>query len=130
MSKKTKTPSSGGRKRRKRQLGRASAALTTAIAAGAVLAPSAADAALTTGPDKPAYEAAVAEGTSTALRDFLRVHPTSATAKQAFVQLAMLCAGGKEVSDRDPDCTGSLSASGVSDPPNPPNPGTRRTTIY
>lgn len=127
MSKKTKTPSSGERKRRKRQLARASAVLTTAIAAGAVLAPSTADAALTTGTETVAYEAAVAEGTSTALRDFLRVHPTGETAKQAFVQLAMLCSGGKEAGDRDPDCGGSLTANSASDPPDPEE---QRTTIY
>jgi hypothetical protein len=117
MSKKTKIPSSTTRKRRKHQLGRASVALTTVMAAGIVLAPKGADAALTTGPDKPAYESAMAEGRSTALRDILRDHPKSEQAKSAFVQLAALCGDGASPEGRDPDCTGSVAADSISDPP-------------
>lgn len=116
MSKKTKTPRSNARKRRKHQLGRAAVALTTAMTAGMVLAPTGADAALTTGLDKAAYESAVGEGTSIALRDILRVHPKSEMAKTAFVQLAALC-GGDTGGERDPDCTGSIAADAPSDPP-------------
>jgi len=116
MSKKTKTPKSNARKRRKHQLGRAAVALTTAMTAGMVLAPTGADAALATGPDKAGYESAMAEGTSTALRDILRVHPKSEMAKTAFVQLAALC-GGDTGTERDPDCTGSIAADAPSDPP-------------
>jgi hypothetical protein len=116
MSKKTKTPASAPRKRRKGQLGRASVALTTVMAAGLVLAPKGADAALTTGPDKPAYESAMAEGRSTALRDILRDDPKSEKAKAAFVQLAALCGGGSDAG-RDPDCTGTIAADAPSDPP-------------
>lgn len=111
MSKKTKTPSSTARKRK---LGRASVALTTVMTAGIMLAPKGADAALTTGPDQPAYESAA--GAATALRDILRDHPKSEKAKAAFVQLAALC-GGASGAERDPDCTGSMAAGSVSDPP-------------
>jgi hypothetical protein len=116
MSKKSKTPSGGARKHRKRQLGRTSVALTTMMTAGIVLAPKGADAALTTGPDKPAYELATAAGSSTALREILRDDPKSEKAKSAFVQLAALC-GGDSSSGRDPDCSGSMTADSVSDPP-------------
>jgi hypothetical protein len=116
MSKKTKTPSGGARKRRKHQLGRASVALTTVMTAGIVLAPRAADAALTTGPEQSGYESAMTGGTSTALRDILRAHPKSEMAKSAFVQLAALCGGGSSA-ERDPDCTGSIAADATSDPP-------------
>lgn len=115
MSKKTKTPSSISRKRRKHQLGRASIALTTVMTAGMVLAPTGADAALTAGPDKAAYASAMGEGTSTALREVLRVQPKSEMAKSAFVQLAALCGGTG--TERDPDCTGSIAADTPSDPP-------------
>ena len=113
MSKKTKTPSNTTRKRK---LGRASVALTTVMTAGIILAPKGADAALTTGPDQPAYESATAAGTATVLRDILRDHPKSEKAKAAFVQLAALC-GGASGAERDPDCTGSMAAGSVSDPP-------------
>src|SRR5215510_14188583 len=116
MSKKMKTPSSAPRKRRKGQLGRASVALTTVMTAGIVLAPKGADAALTTGPERPAYESAMAAAPSTALRDILRDDPKSEKAKAAFVQLAALC-GGSTGGERDPDCTGSLAADAPSDPP-------------
>jgi len=116
MSKKTKTPSSGARKRRKHQLGRASVALTTVMTAGMVLAPTGAHAALTTGPDKSAYESPMGEGTTTALRDILRAQPKSEMAKTAFVQLAALCGSGTST-ERDPDCTGSIAADAPSDPP-------------
>ena len=116
MSKKTKIRSSGARKRRKHQLGRASVALTTMMAAGIVLAPKGAEAALTTGPEQSAYEAAVAEGNSTALREILRTQPKTEMAKSAFVQLAALCGGGTS-GQRDPDCTGSITADAVNDPP-------------
>jgi hypothetical protein len=116
MSKKTKTPRSITRKRRKQQLGRAAVALTTAMTAGMVLAPTGADAALTTGTNKGGYESSMSEGTSTALRDILRVHPKSEMAKTAFVQLAALC-GGSSGAERDPDCTGSIAADATSDPP-------------
>src|SRR5580765_3988516 len=108
MSKKTKTPSSGAGKRRKHQLGCASVALTTVMTAGMMLAPTGAHAALTTGPDKSAYESPMGEGTTTALRDILRAQPKSEMAKTAFVQLAALC-GGDTGTERDPDCTGSRS---------------------
>ena len=116
MSKKTKTPAGGARKRRKRRLGRASVALTTVMTAGIVLAPEGADAALTTGPDKAAHESVMTEGTTTALRDILRSQPKSEMAKTAFVQLAALCGGGSGA-ERDPDCTGSIAANAPSDPP-------------
>jgi hypothetical protein len=116
MSKKTKTPASAPRKRRKGQLGRVSVALTTVLTAGIVLAPKGADAALTTGPEKPAYESATAGETSTALRDILRDDPKSEKAKAAFVQLAALCGGGAG-GERDPDCTGTITANEPSDPP-------------
>jgi hypothetical protein len=119
MSKKTKIPkipSTRASKRRKQQLGRAAVALTTAMTAGMVLAPTGADAALTTGPDKPAYESAMAGRTTTALRDILRVHPKSEMAKTAFVQLAALC-GGDSGAERDLDCTGGIAADATSDPP-------------
>ncbi len=115
MSKKTKTPSSGARKRRK-QLRRASVALTTVMTAGIVLAPNSADAALTTGPDKVPDESSMTAAGSTALRDVLRDHPKSEMAKEAFVQLAALCGGGSSA-ERDPDCNGSIAADATSDPP-------------
>jgi len=116
MSKKTKTPSSAPRKRRKGQLGRTSVALTTVMTAGIMLAPKGADAALTTGLDKPAYESATAAAPSTALRDILRDDPKSEKAKAAFVQLAALCGGGSGAGG-DPDCTGAIAADTTSDPP-------------
>src|SRR6185312_13339548 len=116
MSKRTKTPRNNARKRRKQQLGRAAVALTTAMTAGMVLAPTGADAALTTGADKGGYESAMAEGTSTALRDILRVHPKSEMAKTAFVQLAALCGFILGVAGA-PDCTGSIAADATNDPP-------------
>jgi hypothetical protein len=125
MSKKSKTPSSTTRKRRKHQLGRTSVALTTVMAAGIVLAPNGADAALTTGPDKPAYELATAAGSSTALREILRDYPKSEKAKSAFVQLATLC-GSASPEGRDPDCTGSVAADSVSDPPTGDDGGQKR----
>lgn len=116
MSKKTKTPSSSARKRGKHQLGRAAVALTTVMTAGMVLAPTGADAAITTGLDKAAYELPMGGGTSTALREVLRAHPKSEMAKSAFVQLAALCGGGSG-GERDPDCTGNIAADASSDPP-------------
>lgn len=116
MSRKTKTPSTRASKRRKQQLGRAAVALTTAMTAGMALAPTGADAALATGPEKPAFESAMAGGTTTALRDILRAHPKSEMAKTAFVQLAALCGGGSGA-ERDPDCTGSIAANAPSNAP-------------
>src|SRR4029453_7362418 len=115
MSKKSKTPASGARTRRK-QLRHASVALTTVMTAGIVLAPNGAYAALTAGPDKAPYESSMTAAGSTALRDVLRDHPKSEMAKEAFVQLAALC-GGDSSAGRDPDCTGSIAADAASDPP-------------
>ena len=97
------------------------------MTAGMVLAPTGADAALTTGPDKSAYESAMAGGTTTALRDILRAHPKSEMAKTAFVQLAALC-GGDSGPERDPDCTGSIAADAPSDPPE--HESNDKTQIY
>jgi hypothetical protein len=58
----------------------------------------------------------LAEGTPTALRDILCDQPKSEIAKKAFAQLAALCSGDSS-SGRDPDCTGSITADSVSDPP-------------
>lgn len=116
MAKKSRGRSNAG-KRRTKQLTRASVALTAVITAGAVLAPGSADAALTASSDQSAYEAAIADGGSIALRDFLRLHPDSEMAKPVFVQLAAMCGGGGASDARDPDCTGSLAAASRSDPP-------------
>jgi len=123
MSKKMKTRSSSGRKRRKHQLSRASVALATAITAGLVLAPTGADAALTTGLDEVSYESAMAEGTQTTLRDVLRDHPKSEMAKAAFVQLAALC-GDSSSDGRDGDCTVSVTSKSDS------NQSNDRQTMY
>jgi hypothetical protein len=106
MSKKTNPPSGNNRKRRKRPLGRASVALATVMTAGLVLAPAGANAALTTGPEKAAYESP-----QTALRDVLRESPKSEMALSAFVQLAALCGSN----DQDPDCTGITTAGSAPD---------------
>jgi hypothetical protein len=111
MSKKTNTPSSNNRKRRKRPLDRASVALATVMTAGLVLAPAGANATLTTGPEKARYESVKAESPQTALRDVLREHPKSEMAMSAFVQLAALCGSNGQ----DPDCTGITAAGSASD---------------
>jgi hypothetical protein len=116
MPKRSKTSLTVSRKRRGKALGRASLALSTVMTAGIVLAPTDADAALTSGSEQIAQEAAVAETSSADLREFLRLHPKSEMAKQAFVQLAALCGGGSS-EGRDPDCTGSVAADPASDPP-------------
>ena len=79
MSKKTKTPASSDRKRRKRQLVRTSVALATVMTAGVALAPTDAHASLTAGLDRTPYVSPMTEGTQTVLRDVLRdgdkLHP-------------------------------------------------------
>jgi hypothetical protein len=128
MSKMMKTPKAKVSRGRKGGRGRASVIATTAIVAGVALAPTASEAALNTGTDQAAYSTTITEGTTAALRDFLRLHPSSELAKPVFVQLAALCGGGKEA--RDPDCTGSLAAGSTSDPPEPPAGEGGRATIY
>ncbi len=115
MSKKTKTPASSGRKRRKRHLDRASVALATVMAAGVVLAPTGANATLTTGRDEAPYTSVMTEGGETVLRDVLREQPKSEMAKAAFVQLAALC-GGDSTAGRDGDCTVSVTSNSNSSP--------------
>lgn len=127
MPKRTKTSLTMGRKRRKKAVGRASLALTTVMTAGIVLAPTDAAATLTSGPEQIAHETAIAEKSSTDLREFLRLQPKSEMAKQAFVQLAALCGGGSS-EQRDPDCRGSVAADPASDPPR--DGETNRGTIY
>ena len=119
MSKKTNPPSGNNRKRRKRPLGRASVALATVMTAGLVLAP-AANAALTTGPEKAPYEI---ESSQAVLRDVLRERPKSEMAMSAFVQLAALCGSN----DQDPDCTGITPAGTV---PESENEQTGKKQIY
>ena len=116
MSKKTKTPASSDRKRRKRQLVRTSVALATVMTAGVALAPTDAHASLTTGLDKAPYVSAMAEGTQTVLRDVLRDQPKSEMAKAAFVQLAALC-GGDSTAGRDGDCTVSVTSTSADPAP-------------
>lgn len=109
--------SAGNSKKQRRRGG----VIATAVIAGALVGPAISHAALTPPTEQAAYEAALSDGTLSALKQFLQKHPTSRLAEPVFLKLAAMCGGG--AAESDPDCTGSVRATAHdSDPPDFNNP--------